>query len=147
MKKMLLSLLVASFCFLSITTTAQTTSSNTTIVKNADIPFSGAWHSVDNKEFLLMSDGFYSSVAQDSTGKWTAIHAGTYTVDKANTATFKVTHSSFAYRIGYLHTVAYDLNGENLTIRWYQKMIDAKAADITDRMPKGQQTQYVRAKL
>lgn len=143
---MLLGLLVVSFCFSSTITTAQTTNSNTTTAKSTSSSISGAWLSADNKEFLIMSDGFYSSVAQDSTGKWAATHVGTYTADNTNTATFKVTHSSFAYRVGYLHTVEYDLNGENLTIKWYKKMIDAKGGDITARMPKGEQTQYVRAK-
>ena len=147
MKKMLLGLLVVSFCFSSTTTTAQTTISNTTTAKNTITSISGAWRSVDNKEFAIMSDGFFSSVAQDSTGKWAETHAGTYTVDNANTVTLKVTHSSHAYRIGSLHTVEYDIKGENLTIKWFKKLIDAKEGDITAKMPKGTQTQYVRAKL
>lgn len=146
MKKMLLGLLVVSFCFTSTITTAQTTNSNTTTAKNTATSISGAWRSVDNKEFAIMSDGFFSSVAQDSTGKWAETHAGTYTVDNANTVTLKVTHSSFAYRIGSLHTIEYDIKGENLTIKWFKKLIDAKAGDITAQMPKGEQTLYVRAK-
>lgn len=147
MKKMLLALLVVSFCFTSTTSTAQTANSNTTTSKKTETSISGAWRSVDNKEFVIMSDGFFSSVAKDSTGRWAETHAGTYTVDNANTVTLKVTYSSFAYRIGSLHTIEYDLKGENLTITWFKKLLDAKAGDITAQMPKGTQTQYVRAKL
>ena len=147
MKKMLLGLLVVSFCFSSTTTTAQTTTSKTTTSsKSTASPINGAWRSVDNKEFAIMSDGFFSSVAQDSTGKWAETHAGTYTVDNANTITLKVTHSSHAYRIGSLHTIEYDIKGENLTIKWFKKLVGANGVDETAQMPKGTQTQYVRAK-
>lgn len=143
MQKMLLSVLVFSFSFISVTTIAQSTNSN--IEKKSD-PISGSWYSVDNKEFLMMTDGFYSTVAQDSSGKWSTIHAGTYSIENGNSVTFKVNLSSFAYRVGYLHTIEYELNGENLTIKWYKKIIDPKAGDITMRLPKGQQTVFVRAK-
>src|SRR5690606_1474207 len=138
MKKMLLYFLVVSFFKFSTITTAQTFNSTTTIAENGDDPISGAWLSVDNKDFIIMSDGFFSSVAQDSTGKWTETHVGSYILDNTNTITFKVNHSSFAYRIGYLHTIEYELNGDNLTIIWYKKMIDNKGNDLTARMPKDQ---------
>lgn len=147
MKKIVLYLLIVSFCFAFNKTAAQNTTSNSTSTKSTSSPIDGAWHSADNNEFLLMIDGFYSSVAQDSTGKWSEVYAGTYTVDNTNTVTYKVTHSSHAYRIGYLHTVEYNLNGESLTLKWYKKMIDANAVDITARMPKGEQTLYIKAKL
>ena len=145
MKKILFAVL-AVLCFSSTITVAQNTVSNTKTPKNENSSLSGAWQSVDNKEFLIMNDGFFSSVAQDSTGKWTEFHAGSYTVGNPNTATLKVTHSSFAYRIGYLHTIEYGLKEGNLTLKFYKKMIDPKAGDITDRMHKGLQMQYVRAK-
>ena len=93
-----------------------------------------------------MCDGFYSSIAQDSTGKWSETYAGTYTMDNANTITLKASHSSIAYRIGYLHTIEYNLEGDSLTFKLYKKLIDPKAGDMTLRMPKDIQTQYVRAK-
>lgn len=92
-----------------------------------------------------MNDGFFSSVGQDSTGKWADTHAGSYTVDNSNMVTLKVLYSSFPDHIGALHTVEYEINGDNLTMKWFKKLVDAKAGDITAQMPKGQQTQYVRA--
>jgi hypothetical protein len=146
MKRMSFNILVAIFCFLSTTTIAQTRTSTKISAKKSNSSLSGAWHSVDNKEFLIMSDGFFSSIAKDSTGNWTETYAGTYTIDNANTITLKATHSSFAYRIGYLHTIEYNLTGDNLTFKLYKKLIDPKAGDMTARMPKDQQTQYVRAR-
>jgi hypothetical protein len=60
--------------------------------------------------------------------------------------TLKVVHSSFPNHIGSLHTVEYTITEGILTIKWFKKLIDAKAGDITAQMPKGEQTQYVRAK-
>ncbi len=110
MKKGLLCFIVVSFSFLFTTTTAQTTNSHTTTARNVAAPISGAWLSVDNNDFIIISDGFFSSVAQDSTGKWAETHICTYTLDNANTITLKVINSSFAYRKGYLHTIEYGLN-------------------------------------
>jgi hypothetical protein len=92
----------------------------------------------------MMNDGFFSSLRQDSTGKWRDTHAGTYTVDNANTVTFKVLYSSWPTRVGTLHTVEYDMIGEALTIKWFKKLIDAKEGDVTAQLPKGTQTQYVK---
>lgn len=147
MKKILIFLLVVSFCFSSTTTTAQTTISKTTSsFKNTASLIDGAWRSVDNKEFTIMSDGFFSSVAQDSTGRWVETHVGTYTLDNVHTVTLKVTHSSFAYRIGSLHTIEYEIKGDNLIINWFKKLVGANGNDETAQMPKGLQTQYTRAK-
>lgn len=145
MKQTRFTILLLMLCFLSAAATAQTAMHGTTS-KNAGASLSGTWLSVDNKEFLIMNDGFFSSVAQDSTGKWSEFHAGTYTLQNGHTAILKVSHSSFAYRIGYLHTIEYKLEGDKLTFNLYKKMIDPKAGDVTDRMPKGVQSQYNRAK-
>jgi hypothetical protein len=123
-----------SGCFLSTTTVAQTVNSNTTSEKKAISSLSGAWYSVDNKEFLIMHDGFFSAIAKDSTGNWTEAYAGTYTVE-ANALTLNAVHSSITYRTGYL-----------LTFKLFKKMIDPKAGDVTSRMPQGMEIQYVRAK-
>jgi hypothetical protein len=145
MKKIILGLVVAIVCFSSFTTTAQTTASPA-YNKSQVSPLVGAWQSVDGKEFSIMNDGFFSAIGQDSTGRWAATHAGTYTIDNANTLTFKVLFSSFPDHIGALHTVEYAVKGDNLTIKWFKKLVDAKEGDITAQAPKDQQTQYVRAK-
>jgi hypothetical protein len=147
MKKILLSLLVVCFCFATFTTTAQTPASQTnTSGKNNAAPLNGAWLSSDGKEFAIMNDGFFSSIEQDSTGKWVNTHAGTYTIDNANTITLKALYSSFPDHIGALHTVEYELKDESLTMKWFKKLVDPKQGDITAQMPKGRQTQFVRAK-
>jgi hypothetical protein len=145
MKNIFFCIVVMSGCFLSTTTVAQTVNSNTTSEKKAISSLSGAWYSVDNKEFLIMHDGFFSAIAKDSTGNWTEAYAGTYTVE-ANALTLNAVHSSITYRTGYLHTVHYILNGDKLTFKLFKKMIDPKAGDVTSRMPQGMEIQYVRAK-
>ena len=148
MKKIHLSIVVVFCfcCFLSTKTIAQTNNSKKVTTQKSNSSLSGAWYSDDNKEFLIMFDGFFSSLAQDSTGKWTEAYAGAYTIDNTNTITFKATHSSIDYRVGYLHTIEYNLNGDNLTFRLYKKLIDPNAGDVTARMPKDKQILYLRAK-
>jgi hypothetical protein len=83
-----------------------------------------------------MHDGYFNSVAQDSTGKWNDVHAGTYTVNNDNTITFKVLYSSYPDHVGSLNTAEYTLTGDNLKMRHFKKLIDAQGKDITDQMPK-----------
>jgi len=147
MKKITLLLFVVGFCFAITPTKAQTASSGMkNITKKAYSPIDGAWQSADHKEFSILMDGFFSSIAEDSTGMWKNTHAGTYTVDNANTLTLKVLYSSWPEHVGALHTVEYDLQGETLTLKWFKKLIDAKQGDITAQLPQGTQTQYVRVK-
>ena len=148
MKKLIpLLLLVVSSCFSIVSTNAQTASSQTkSSAKTTFSSVGGAWKSVDNKEFAMINDGFFSSIGQDSTGIWRDTHAGTYTMDSDNTMTLKILYSSFPSHAGALHTVEYDMQGETLTIKWFKKLIDAKEGDITSKVPQGTQTQYTRMK-
>lgn len=98
--------------------------------------FNGAWRSVDNKGFSVMHDGYFNSVAQDSTGKWNDVHAGTYTVDSDSTITFKVLYSSHPDHIGAANTAAYYITGDTVKMRHFKKLVDAQGKDITDQMPK-----------
>ena len=93
-----------------------------------------------------MNNGYFTSIGQDSTGRWSSTHAGSYTVDGNNSLTLNVLYSSFPDRIGALHTIEYNVNGDNMTIKLFKKLIDAKQGDITAQMPKDVQTKYVRAK-
>src|SRR5688572_22661955 len=79
--------------------------------------FNGAWQSIDNKGFSVLHDGYFNSVGQDSTGKWSSVHAGSYTVNNDNTITFKALYSSHPTHIGSLNTVEYTLTGDTLKIR------------------------------
>jgi hypothetical protein len=147
MKKTISLLLIASFYLGIISTNAQNASSETKKNgKNASSSIYGAWQSVDHKRFMIMNDGFFSNVTEDSTGIWRDVHAGSYTIDNANTITLKILYSSFPSHVGRLHTVEYEMSGDTLTMKWYKKLIDAKDGDITAQMPTDKQTQYVRAK-
>ena len=98
--------------------------------------FNGAWRTVDNKGFTVMHDGYFNAVGQDSTGKWDAVHAGTYTVDSDSTITFKVLYSSYPDHIGAANTAVYSITGDNMKMRHFKKLVDATGKDITDQMPK-----------
>ena len=139
MKKLTSLLFIAACCFAFTAANAQMTSEQE---KN----ISGAWVSQDGKEFSVMNDGFFSSVSADSTGAWKQTHAGTYTIDNANTITFKVLYSSFADHVGALNTVEYTIKDGAMTITWFKKLIDNKGADVTSQVPQNTKTTYVRAK-
>jgi hypothetical protein len=104
--------------------------------QNAGAVLNGAWRTVDNKGFSVMHDGYFNSVAQDSTGQWKDIHAGTYTVNNDNSITFKILYSSYPDHIGAANTAEYSINGETLKLRHFKKLIDAQGKDVTDQMPK-----------
>jgi hypothetical protein len=138
MKKLLIAIRVLVFCFTIIAINPITVSAQAS-------KLSGGWLSVDGKDFTVMNDGFFASVSKDSTGAWSENHAGSYTVDNANTISFKVLYSSFPDHIGALNTTEFELKGNMLTIKWFKKLVDAKGQDITSQVPQGTQTQYMRA--
>ncbi len=109
----------------------------TSNAQNSATFFNGAFRTDDNKGFSVMHDGYFNSVAQDSAGKWTSVHAGTYTVNNNDkTITFKILYSSFPDHIGALNTAEYTINGETVKMRHFKKLIDATGKDVTDQMPK-----------
>ena len=108
--------------------------------------FNGAWRGAENKVFSVMHDGYFNAVAQDSTGKWNSVHAGTYTVNDDNTITFKILYSSYPDHVGSLNTAEYTINGDTLKMRHFKKLIDAQGKDITDQMPKDVWETVVRLK-
>jgi hypothetical protein len=114
--------------------------------QKAGSAFNGAWRSVDNKGFAVMHDGYFNVLGQDSTGKWTDVHAGTYTVNGDNTITFKVLYSSYPDHINSLNTAEYTMKGDTVKMRHFKKLIDAQGRDITDQMPKDAWETSVRLK-
>lgn len=118
------------------TSGSQNKASSQSRSQNAAALFNGAWRTVDNKGFSVMHDGYFNSVGQDSTGQWKDVHAGTYTVNKDNTITFKILYSSYPDHIGAANTAEYSINGETMKMRHFKKLIDAQGKDITDQMPK-----------
>jgi hypothetical protein len=114
----------------------KTTSQTST--QSASTLFNGAWQSTmgEQKAFSVMHDGFFNSVAQDSSGKWGEVHAGTYTVNGDNTITFTVQYSSIPDHVGAANTAEYMVSGETVKLRHYKKLVDAQGKDWTDQMPK-----------
>ena len=98
--------------------------------------FNGAWQGSENKSFVVIHEGYFNAVGQDSTGKWAAVHAGIITVNNDNTVTFKVLYSSYPDHIGSLNTAEYTVNGETVKMRHFKKLVTAEGKDITDQMPK-----------
>lgn len=139
MKKLIPFLFIVELCFIFISTNAQTPSAQ-------EKSISGAWVSQDGKEFRMMNDGFFSSVSTESAGVWNQTDAGSYTIDNANTITFKYLYSSFPKHIGGLNTVEYNIKDGAITMKWFKKLVDANGVDVTAQMPKDAQTIYIRAK-
>src|SRR5215218_9265868 len=95
------------------------------------------------KEFVIMCDGFFSSVGQDSTGRWNVTHAGTFEVS-GNILKNSLRYSSHPERIGATHWVEFEVNGDTLTLRFFKKFITAQGQDLTAQMPKDVIAKYVR---
>jgi hypothetical protein len=133
-------LFTATLLFVLIAANPQTAQSQTQTSQTgnpgAGADLNGAWRSTDNKGFSVMYNGYFNSVAQDSTGKWDEVHAGSYTVNNDNTLTFKVLYSSFPDHVGAENTAAYTISGETLKLHHFVKLIDAQGKDMTDQMPK-----------
>jgi len=96
------------------------------------------------KEFLLLNNGFVSSVGQDSTGNWGNTHVGTYELS-GNTIKSTLRYSSHPERVGSTQWMEYDIKGDTLTIKWFKKLVTAQGQDLTAQMPKAE-SKYVRAK-
>lgn len=122
----------------SQTTTSQKKKTKQATSQNASSFLEGAWNSTmgEQKAFSIMHDGYFNSVAQDSTGKWGDVHAGTYTVNGDNTITFNVQYSSYPDHVGSANTAEYTISGETVKLRHYKKLVDAQGKDWTDQMPK-----------
>ena len=96
------------------------------------------------KEFVLLYNGFFSSVGQDSTGNWGNTHVGTYELS-GNTMKNILRYSSHPERVGSTHWMDYEIKGDTLTIKWFKKLVTAQGQDITAQMPKAE-SKYIRAK-
>jgi len=133
--------LLIFFALLCITTLGNTQSSSsskkmTTHSTNTDAAaiFNGAWKTEDGKSFNVMHDGYFNSVAQDSSGKWEDVHAGTYTVNGDNTISFKVLYSFWPDHVGSVNTAEYSGSGDVIKIRHFKKLTDANGQDITSQV-------------
>jgi hypothetical protein len=115
----------------------------------------GAWQRVyyynghkktseEPKEFALVYDGFFSSIGQDSTGRWNNTHGGIYEID-GNIMKNKLLYTSHIDAMGSTNWVEYELKGDTLIMKWSKKVITASGQDITARMPKAK-SKFIRMK-
>lgn len=139
-------LFITAFLFVIIASNAQTTQGHTkttnSVIKDASF-INGAWRSEDNKAFDLMHDGYFNFLAQDSSGKWNDVHAGSYVINKDNTITLKVLYSSDPEHVDALNTAEYLISGQTLKIRHFKKLIK-HGVDVTDQVPKQEWVTMVR---
>jgi len=137
----------------SINVTAAQSSANNTSNNSA---VNGAWERVyyyngkttttgEPKEFVLVHDGFFSSIGQDSSGKWSNTHAGTFEIS-GNTMRNRLLYSSHPERVGSTHWVEFELKGDTLTMKWFKKLITAQGQDITSQTPINTESKYIMAK-
>ncbi len=87
------------------------------------------------KEFALVHDGFFSSIGQDSTGRWSNTHGGIFEIS-GNTMKNKLLYSSHKDQLGSTNWTEYELKGDTLIMKWFKKVVTANGQDITARMPK-----------
>jgi hypothetical protein len=115
----------------------------------------GAWQRVyyyngkttttgEPKEFVVVYDGFFSSIGQDSSGSWSNTHAGTFEIN-GNLMKNHLLYSSHPERMGSIQWVEFELREDTLTMKWFKKLITPQGQDITAEMPKAE-SKYIRAK-
>ena len=87
------------------------------------------------KEFVVVYDGFFSSIGQDREGRWTNTHGGSYEIS-GNLMKNHLLYSSHTDRLGFTNWVEYELKGDTLTMKWnIKKMITPQGQEINVEMP------------
>ena len=154
MKNMFLIQYVAFLLFFSLVNGALAQSAKSKAGINQS-GINGAWQRVyyyngktltsgEPKEFALVHDGFFSSIGQDSTGRWTNTYAGAFEIS-GNIMKNKLLYSSHSDRIGSINWTEYELKGDTLIMNWSKKVITASGQDITARVPKAK-SKFIRMK-
>lgn len=116
----------------------------------------GAWQRVyhhngkttttgEPKEFVVVHDGFFSSIGQDAEGRWTNTHGGSFELN-GKLMKNHLLYSSHTDRLGFTNWVEYELKGDTLTMKWnIKKMITPQGQEITVEMPTSE-SKFIRAK-
>ncbi len=154
MKNMFSHQLLALLLFISLVNEAEAQSAKSKTGNNAKA-LNGAWQRVyyyngktttsgEPKEFAIVQDGFFSSIGQDSIGRWDNTHGGTYEIS-GNIMKNKLVYSSHINQMGSIIWVEYELKGDTLVMNWNKKLINASGQDITARMPKAK-SKFIRMK-
>jgi hypothetical protein len=116
----------------------------------------GAWQRVyryngkttttgEPKEFVVVHDGFFSSVGQDTEGRWTNTHSGSFELE-GKLMKNHLLYSSHADRLGFTNWIEYELKGDTLTLKFNsKKMLTPQGQEITVEMPTSE-SKFIRAK-
>lgn len=106
-------------------------------------PLDGPWKlvSTDGKitQFKMWHDGFFSLIMQDSLGKWTISGAGTYSVD-GNTYKETFQYCSIPEFVGASDWQTYELKGDTLYFKGFDKVVYADGTDKTSQFGKFEET-------
>lgn len=153
MKKYVFLLLAASFSLLfTSNNTAAQTSKTPSSNHNAISVLNGAWQTSwdgtagipSGKEYMVLNDGFFNNISQDSTGAWRETHGGTYEIT-GNLYKQKILYSSHPARMGAIHWMEFRMDGDNLYLNYFKKLINPNGEDVTSQMHRMEQ-KFVRVK-
>ncbi len=87
------------------------------------------------QEFRVYNNGFFSIIGRDSTGAWKETHGGTYEISN-NLYKEKIIYSSYPDRMGSTHWQQFNMKGDTVTFRLFNKLINANGEDVSATMPK-----------
>ena len=137
--------------------TAAAQSSKRKSGSNTSVPaVNGGWQRVyhhngktattgEPKEFVVVNDGFFSSIGQDAEGRWTNTHGGSFELN-GNLMKNHLLYSSHPDILGFTNWVEYELKEDTLTLKWnIKKMITPQGQEITVDRPSSE-SKYIRAK-
>jgi hypothetical protein len=132
-------------------------SSNRKSVNSTSVPaLNGGWQRVyhhngktattgEPKEFVVVYDGFFSSIGQDAEGRWINTHGGSFELN-GNLMKNHLLYSSHPDILGFTNWVEYELKADTLIMKWnIKKMITAQGQEITIDRPSSE-SKYIRAK-
>lgn len=102
-------------------------------------PIDGAWELVSAdgtiSQFKMWHDGYFSFLMQDSSGKWSKAGIGNYTVD-GNTYKETFRYSSVPAYVGASDWQTFELKGDTLYLKGFDKVVSADGTDVTNQFGK-----------
>jgi len=108
--------------------------------------YNGKTSSADEpKEFVVVHDGFFSSIGQDGEGRWTNTHGGTFEIN-GNLMKNHLLYSSHPDILGFTNWVEYELKKDTLIMKWnIKKMLTPQGQEVIVQMPTSE-SKFIRAK-
>ncbi len=102
-------------------------------------PIEGAWETVSSEgkitQFKMWHEGFFSLIMQDSSGKWSVAGAGSYSLD-GNTYKETFHYCSIPEYVGASDWQTYELKGDTLYFKGFNKVVYADGSDKTSQFDK-----------